>query len=791
MKRIRRYALPLVVFATGASILVIEIVAVRILSPYYGSTIFTVSSVISVILAALSIGYYVGGRLADRYPSSKLFYGIITAGGGSVLVTQVLNVTALPVFGYTLSIISGPLISAIILFFVPAFLLGTLSPFAIKLQHKRFPDIGIGSIAGEIFFWSTLGSILGSLLAGFLLIPRFGISEIVTATGIFLLLLGFIPLARLITQKRKTVGLSIFFLIGISAVILLSFTPLQKNMIYSHDGVYERINIIEGQYNGQPARFLQQDRSISGAAYIHSDELVFDYTKYYSVYQLFSTDVKEILFIGGGSYSMPKTLLDELPNANVDVAEIEPSLFELAKKYFNLPDNPRLTNYTEDGRRLLHDTNKEYDLIFSDVYHSLFSIPAHFTTEEFFQIAHDKLSVDGVFYANIIGDLRRQGKSLIFSEIKTFQSVFPNSYFFAVDSPASIGRQNIIFVGHKGDTKLDLSNPAIVNHENSIIRSLRDKSINTARYELSEYPILTDNFAPIEDLTAKILRASAEEVGILNGNEMLAIIAQQLRYGPRYLSAEGNKRTEEFLIAEMQTLADETLVQKWNHISQDGTNSNLTNIIGRFYPEKEKRIILGTHYDSKRFADKDPENPKKPVPGANDSASGVAVAVEIARYLATTDDAPSVGVDIVFFDGEEGEEDLSKTPWRPLGSIYFADNIDEIYRNGRPISGVIVDMVCDKNLNITQDLNSIRDAPEQVELFLNQARLVDPNAFDASTKAAILNDHTSLNRVGIPSFLVIDFDYPYFHTTEDTIDKCSADSLETVAQSILNYIYAL
>ena len=292
MKRIRRYALPLVVFATGASILVIEIVAVRILSPYYGSTIFTVSSVISVILAALSVGYYVGGRLADRYPSSKWFYGIITASGGSVLVTQVLNVTALPAFGYTLSIISGPLISAIILFFVPAFLLGTLSPFAIKLQHKRFPDIGIGSIAGEIFFWSTLGSILGSLLAGFLLIPRFGISEIVTATGIFLLLLGFIPLARLITQKRKTVGLSVFFLIGISAVILLSFTPLQKNVIYSHDGVYERINIIEGQYNGQLARFLQPERSISGATSLHSDELVFDYPKYYSVYHLFITYVK-------------------------------------------------------------------------------------------------------------------------------------------------------------------------------------------------------------------------------------------------------------------------------------------------------------------------------------------------------------------------------------------------------------------------------------------------------------------------------------------------------------------
>jgi len=791
MKHIKRYALPLVVFATGASVLVIEIVAVRILSPYYGSTIFTVSSVISVILAALSIGYYAGGKLADRYPSPKWFYGIITASGVSVLVTQALNAAALPTFGYTFSTISGPLISAIILFFIPALLLGTLSPFAIKLQHERFPNVGIGSIAGEIFFWSTLGSILGSLLTGFLLIPRFGISEIVTATGILLLLLGFVPLAKLITQRRKVTGLSIFFLIGVSIVISLPFTPPQGNVVYSNDGVYEQIKIIEGQYNGRPARFLQQDRSISSASYLHSNELVFDYTKYYSVYQLFNPDVKEVLFIGGGSYSMPKTLLNELPNANIDVAEIEPSLFELAKQYFSLPDNPRLTNYIEDGRRLLHDTDKKYDLIFSDVYYSLFSIPAHFTTEEFFQIAYDKLDEDGVFYANIIGDLRRQDKSLIFSEIKTFQSVFPNSYFFAVDSPASIDTQNIIFVGYKGDTKLDFNDPNIVNHENPIIRNLHDKLINTARYELSAYPILTDNFSPIEDLTAKILRASTEKMGRVNGDEMLAIISQQLRYGPRYLSAEGHKRTKEFLIAEMQTLANETLVQEWNYISQDGSNNNLTNVIGRFYPEKEKRIILGTHYDSKRFADKDLEDPKKPVPGANDSASGVAVVAEIARYLATTGDAPNVGVDIVFFDGEEGEEDLSETSWNPLGSTYFADHIDEIYKSGRPISGIVVDMVCDKNLNITQDLNSIRNAPEQVKLFLNQARLIDPNALDTSTGVALLDDHTPLNKVGIPSFLIIDFDYPYFHTTEDTIDKCSADSLETVAQSILGYIYAL
>ena len=97
---------------------------------------------------------------------------------------------------------------------------------------------------------------------------------------------------------------------------------------------------------------------------------------------------------------MPKALFIDLPDVNIDVSEIEPSLFELGKKYFRVPNNPRLKNYTKDGRRLLYETNKKYDLIFSDVYFSLFSVPTHFTTEEFFQIARDKLSPDGIFIAN-------------------------------------------------------------------------------------------------------------------------------------------------------------------------------------------------------------------------------------------------------------------------------------------------------------------------------------------------------------------------------------------------------
>src|SRR3989344_7026318 len=189
MKYFKKFSLPFVVFLTGACVLIIEIVATRILSPYYGNTMFTVSSVIGIVLAALSVGYYFGGKYADKYPREKVFYSIILISGLSVILLHLLTLFLLPSLGYGLSIVSGPIISAIILFFTPSLLLGTLSPFAIKLQKQYFPEKGIGSITGEIFFWSTLGSIFGSLLAGFVLIPQFGISQIILAVAIILIIL--------------------------------------------------------------------------------------------------------------------------------------------------------------------------------------------------------------------------------------------------------------------------------------------------------------------------------------------------------------------------------------------------------------------------------------------------------------------------------------------------------------------------------------------------------------------------------------------------------------------------
>jgi len=194
LKSIKHNILPIAVFLTGACVLIVEIVATRVLSPFYGNTIFTVSSVISVILAALSVGYYAGGRFADRHPSLRWFFGIILLSGLVLLLFHFIGIITLPILGYALSISVGPLVSSLLLFFLPAFLLGTLSPYAVKLQSVNFPEQGVGSVAGKIFFWSTLGSIVGSLLAGFILIPYFGVNQIIIANGVVLFFLGLIPL---------------------------------------------------------------------------------------------------------------------------------------------------------------------------------------------------------------------------------------------------------------------------------------------------------------------------------------------------------------------------------------------------------------------------------------------------------------------------------------------------------------------------------------------------------------------------------------------------------------------
>jgi spermidine synthase len=798
-KQLFKYQLFTTVFLTGATSLAIEVLAMRLISPFFGNTIYTVSSVLSVVLAALSLGYYFGGRIADKNPSFAIFNKIISFSGILVFIAYFLLNNILPSISYNFSIIYGPIISAILFFLAPSVFLGIVSPYAIKLYSLENKKEGVGSASGTIFFYSTLGSIFGSLLTGFYLIPNFGVNELFMSIGIFLIILGLLPsISKKLSMRVLILILLIFFFFNFASSLNKAFTYFSSSnvianvdLLYQTDGIYEKVSVFQDENDGQKMHLLMQDASLSGASYTDTNSLVFPYTKYIDLYKATGTDVKNVLFIGGGSYAMPQKLSNDLPNSNVSVVEIEPELFDIAQNYFGVPEDTKIINHIDDGRRYLQESDKTYDYIFSDVYYSLYSIPFQFTTKQFYSLAKSRLNDNGIFLANLIGSLSRQTPSLLLSQMRTFKTAFPNSYFFAVDSPLSTQSQNVIFLGINSDDYLDLTKIGQGFKDNEVLSKLSDKNIDVKRFNLGEYVLFTDDYAPTEYYTSQMIKNEVYRTDSVSGDEMIALIRQQLSYGPRYPTSSEKDEYLNFLTSEIGLLSDKLIIQKWQHKDAQDNNLNFTNIVAQTDPENDNRVILATHYDSKRFADLDKKHPEEPVPGANDSASGVSVLTEIARYIKNNSEKPKVGVDFIFFDGEEGEEDLTKVSWKPLGSTYFAEHLDEIYPDSKPNNAIVIDMVCDRDLHFLKDQSSADSAPELLDSIWKIGKNISSDTFSDKTLQSIYDDHTSLNNAGIPSILLIDFDYPWFHTTADTLDKCSPSSLEIVAKTLVNYLYSI
>jgi peptidase M28-like protein len=289
--------------------------------------------------------------------------------------------------------------------------------------------------------------------------------------------------------------------------------------------------------------------------------------------------------------------------------------------------------------------------------------------------------------------------------------------------------------------------------------------------------------------------ASAEQVKteLFDGQRAMTLISEQLRFTPRSLDTAGHQQTIDLIKAELaRTSVDSVMEQRWPYKSADGKPFAMTNIIARFDASNPRRMILATHYDSIVRAYADKTNPNGPMPGANNSASGVAVLLELARVLSVLP-KPAVGIDMIFFDGEEGPKSLGAgdPDWHPLGSPYFTAHLKDYYPNAKPEKAVVFDMVCDRDLKLKPEPSSVASALAEVQKFWRAGAAVAPSAFDTHVTAyPISDDHTALAAAGIPSFLVIDFEYdPYFNTTQDTPDKCSAESLQAVGRATLQYLY--
>jgi glutaminyl-peptide cyclotransferase len=268
-----------------------------------------------------------------------------------------------------------------------------------------------------------------------------------------------------------------------------------------------------------------------------------------------------------------------------------------------------------------------------------------------------------------------------------------------------------------------------------------------------------------------------------DGKSALAYLARQCSFGPRPPGSRAHAETEAFLRGELARFADSVEELPCKAV-YEGKQYEFTNIMARFRPKSAKRIILLAHWDTRPVADQeiDPEKRKQPIMGANDGASGVAILLQLAKMLKAK--PPPVGVDILLTDGEDlGEYEKGGFCF---GSKAFAKNL----KGTEWQYGILLDMVGEKDLKIPKEGNSVDSAPKIVDKVWSVAKdLGDSEVFVDEEQRPIYDDHIALLERGIPVIDIIDFDYAYWHTLDDTVDKCSAESLKTVGEVVAEVVY--
>ena len=503
-----RLLLDIIVFTSGAVLMALEIVGSRVLAPYFGNSIFVWGSLISVVLAALSAGYYWGGRLSERNPSFARFLLLLVIPGAMIFVLPFFYPTvnlwiATVDFGVRLN----PLIASAIFFLVPGIFLGTISPYAIRLAATTLSTVG--STAGTLYALSTCGSIFGTLLTAFYLIPAIGVSNIVHCLGITLAVLALVmwPLTRAGLNKAKrpapaarkaaTLALALIFATPSLPAWARTKTLFEKDSFYHHIRVQE----------DEEARYLYFDQILQSAMNLSDPTaLRLNYSLYASLGLAFRPDAKRAFIIGLGGGSIPKKYHKEFPALEIDVAEIDPEVIQVAKKYFSFQEGKNLRVHAQDGRLFLTRTSQRYDLILVDAYFRD-SIPFHLTTHEFFQIADQRLGANGVVVVNIIGAVTGPGGRITRSVVKTLRRIFPQVYIFASRRADNVGPdtiQNVIVVATKEQRRIDIRE--VTKQAASLGRDLFPdpvKNIEIALFEgklADDVPVLTDDYAPTDNL---------------------------------------------------------------------------------------------------------------------------------------------------------------------------------------------------------------------------------------------------------------------------------------------------
>lgn len=443
----KKYKLEITTFIAGATGMIVELVASRILSPYLGSSNLIWTCIIGMMLAFMSIGYFIGGKISDKYPKMNLLSLFILDASIFISIIPLIEVYAIePLSKKNISLPIIAIICSTITFGIPSLLLATASPFAVKLKEKD--EKQIGQVSGKMSAISTIGSIFGTFLAGFILIPKLGVKNIILMIVVILNILSFI------LQEDKSIKYiikSIIILLILVTVVLLGkklFYQKYQDMILDTDSEYSRIWIRKlVNDSGKEYNTLEVDLGLESIA-SNEKKLTSEYLKYYDLFDYYQENTDNVLLIGGAAYTYPSYYLENFKEKKIDVVEIDPKMTELAQKYFNLDiNNPNLTIYHEDGRRFLNTSNNKYDCILVDAFKGL-NVPFQLTTVEALENEKRLLNDDGIIISNIFSALEGENSKFLRNEYTTYKKIFGNVKIFKVNlgSDDNTEMQNYILV---------------------------------------------------------------------------------------------------------------------------------------------------------------------------------------------------------------------------------------------------------------------------------------------------------------------------------------------------------
>ena len=494
------------VFVTGLVILMLEVLGSRVMGPFFGISLYIWASLISVTLIALSIGYWLGGRIADIKAVQKLakeskkakpggriadintgwgfLYSIILFSAVAILFIQFISAPLME-WSYNLfGIKLGVLLSALIVFSVPLLLLGMASPYVIRLLVTETGRVG--GVAGGVFAISTLGSVIGALLTAFVLIPNLGVSRAFTLGSLLLLSLSGIYFFT----SRKYYQVLITLLITAISLYLLFFYQKTlakddvKQIIYQTDTLYGQLKVVE--FPGSDIRATLIDGAVQGIVYRDNSHDL-PYMVYVKLFiQLLSTYQKnggDVLIIGLGAGEIPRFL--SRIGYRSDVVEIDPKVELMAVKYFDF--NKEFGKVIiDDGRRYIRNCGKKYDLIFLDVA-SGGTQPWYFFTKEAFQEMAKILKPDGILGINFLGFYQGEKSKTAISINKTLKTVFRYSDLYATKYNPGALKNLLFFASDK---------PLAENLEREkILENLKVIKLN---FNLQDGIVLTDNYNPLD-----------------------------------------------------------------------------------------------------------------------------------------------------------------------------------------------------------------------------------------------------------------------------------------------------